>query len=151
MCATKLGSISLIDILDTVAPLSTHILSLTPSAPWLNSPLAHEQRQDGLSGHLHFFVVLESSPKRVLVGLRRQNIALIHLDSPQRSEVIAEVNPKETGPSFAWWHQAEIENHSACKSDSLNSVSQKKKILLSKTTKKIFLTSFYVSQNTTSQ
>lgn len=48
--APELGRISLIDILDTVAPLSTHILSLTPSAPWLDSPLSHEQRQDGSKG-----------------------------------------------------------------------------------------------------
>lgn len=53
-CAPKLGSISLIDILDTVAPFSTHILSSTPSAPWLNSPLSHEQREDGLRGRLSF-------------------------------------------------------------------------------------------------
>lgn len=54
LCALKLGSIFLIDILDTEALLSTHILSLTPSAPLLNSSLAYEQRQDGLSGHLRF-------------------------------------------------------------------------------------------------
>lgn len=54
LVCSKLGRISLIDILDTVAPLSTHILSLTPSAPWLNSSLAHEQRQNRWSGHLHF-------------------------------------------------------------------------------------------------
>lgn len=117
MCAPKLGSISLIDILDTVAPLSTHILSLTPSAPWLNSPLAHEQRQDGLTGHLHISWFLKDLKTEVWVSWRRQNVALIHLASRQRSEAITGVNPNETGPSSAWWRQAEIENHAACKSD----------------------------------
>lgn len=55
VCVPQHGSVSLIDILDTVAPpLSPHILALTPSAPWINSLLAHEQRQDSWSGHFHF-------------------------------------------------------------------------------------------------
>lgn len=48
-----------------------------------------------------------------LVSMRRQNVALIHLASRERSEVITEVKPNETGPSSAWWRQAEIENHAA--------------------------------------
>lgn len=117
MCS-KLGRISLIDILDTVAPLSTHILSLTPSAPWLNSSLAHEQRQNRWSGHLHFPSLKKKKiSNRILVSSRRQNDALTHLASRQWWEVITEVNPHETDPSSAWWRQAEIENHAACKSD----------------------------------
>lgn len=63
------------------------------------------------------FLVLKRSQNRIWVSLRRQNVALIHLASRQRSEAITEVNPNETGPSSAWWRRAEIENHAACKSD----------------------------------
>lgn len=35
---------------------------------------------------------------RIWVSMRRQNVALIHSASPQRSGVIAEVKPNETGP-----------------------------------------------------
>lgn len=66
------------------------------------------------------FLVLKRSQSRILVSLRRQNVALIHSASRQWSEVITEVNPNETSPSSAWWRQAEIENHAACKSDFLN-------------------------------
>lgn len=65
-------------------------------------------------------VVLKRSENRILVSSRRENVALIHLASRQRSEVITEVNPNETSPSSAWWQQAENENHAACKSDFLN-------------------------------
>lgn len=59
------------------------------------------------------FLVLKRSQSRISVSMRRQNVALIHLASHQRSEVITEVKPNETGPSSAWWRQAEIENHAA--------------------------------------
>lgn len=64
-----------------------------------------------------FFLISKRSQNHILVSLRRQDVALIHLASRQRSEVIAGVNPNETGPSSAWWRQAEIENRAACKSD----------------------------------
>lgn len=50
---------------------------------------------------LFFFVLpgFKTTPRnRIWVSMRRQNVALIHSASPQRSGVIAEVKPNETGP-----------------------------------------------------
>lgn len=59
------------------------------------------------------FLGLKRSRNRILVSLRSLNVALIHLASHQWSEMVAEVNPNETGPSSAWRCQAETENHAA--------------------------------------
>lgn len=102
VCVPQHGSVSLIDILDTVAPpLSPHILALTPSAPWINSLLAHEQRQDSWSGHFHFlrfFFLKKRSQNRIQVGMRSQDVALTHSASHQQSQPITGVNRNETGP-----------------------------------------------------
>lgn len=113
LCAPKLGSISLIDILDTKAPLSTQILSLTPSAPWFNSALSWRKARRVWEDTS----ISPSFKMEFLFSWRRQNVALIRPASLQWSKAITEVNPHETDPSSAWWRQAEIENHPASKSD----------------------------------
>lgn len=100
----KSGRIPLIDILDTVALLCTHILSSAPSAPQLNSSLRSWTKTAGFKWMpecCFFFSLLgfKTAPRnRIWVSMRRQNVALIHSASPQRSGVIAEVKPNETGP-----------------------------------------------------
>lgn len=108
-----------------MAPLETHILSLTPSAPWLTSPLSHEQRQVGLCKNSFIFLVLKRSLSRILFSWRRQNVAPIRSASLQQSKAITEVNPNETEPLPAWWRQAESKNHAASKSDFPNMASSK--------------------------
>lgn len=106
-----------------MAPLETHILSLTPSAPWLTFPLSHEQRQVGLCKNSLIFLVLKRSLNGIRFSSRRQNVAPIRLASLQQSKAITEVNPNETEPLLAWWRQAESKNRAASKSDFPNMAS----------------------------